>query len=247
LLITILTAINLSTLSTALEITEIESNPAGADSGNEWIEVYSESEISLSDYILENGDGGTYQIQETFSGYFIIKLEKQWLDNKDELVILKKDSEELERTQLISDSKNNEKTWSKCNGEWSFEESTKGIANNCNSNTENNQDPQSSDTNQQNNNDSNDNNQDPGDNTNQNTNQQPSSNGITQTNNNTIVANQFQNLNLQDQEKLVLNAPSREKQTPPTFSKEAKTRMWILYSFSAICIVLIIALAWNKL
>lgn len=115
----------------ALKITEVELNPQGTDLGNEWVELYSEQEVNLEEYFLENNDGETYNLSSTFSSYLIINFDSQWLDNSDEKVILKKDSEIIDETILLNDNKNNNLSWSKCNGEWSFTESTKENENNC--------------------------------------------------------------------------------------------------------------------
>ena len=41
----------------AITINEIESNPAGADTGNEWVEFYSNEEVNLEGYKIINNDG----------------------------------------------------------------------------------------------------------------------------------------------------------------------------------------------
>ncbi len=115
----------------ALEITEVELNPEGQDLGNEWIELYSEEEINLQSYIIQNNDGDTIDLSDTFSSYHIINLEKQWLDNSDEKVILKKGEEIIAETPIFKDSSNNNLSWNLCSGEWLFVQSSKGNENNC--------------------------------------------------------------------------------------------------------------------
>lgn len=115
----------------ALIISEVELNPSGSDSGNEWVEFYSSEEVDLSDYILKNGDGDEIELNGKFEGYFVFELEKQWLDNKDEIVYLYKGSELIDETDKIYDSKNNDYTLSYCDKEWKFVESSKGEKNNC--------------------------------------------------------------------------------------------------------------------
>jgi len=123
----IVTAISVS----ALEISEIESNPAGSDSGNEWVELFSDEEVSLEGYYLENKDGTEVQnLSGNFSGYFVVDLDGQWLDNSKEVVFLKKDGEIFDESPEISDGDNNGKTWNKCD-EWVFIESSKGEENSC--------------------------------------------------------------------------------------------------------------------
>jgi len=79
-------AILLLSFCSGLIISEVELNPLGTDSGNEWIELFSKSEIDLEEYKLINNDGDEFSLNQIggFSGYLIIELSKQWLDNEDE-------------------------------------------------------------------------------------------------------------------------------------------------------------------
>jgi len=122
--------INLSSVM-AIRINEVELNPAGDDSGNEWVELYSEGEIDLQDWKLINGDDGVFYLDGSFKGFYIVEFPSQWLDNKDEKVILK-DSENktIDKTDLFADSSNNDKTWQFCET-WIFEISTEDDENNC--------------------------------------------------------------------------------------------------------------------
>ena len=56
-------------------ITEIESNPAGADSGKEWIKLYSDSKIDLSGWRLINCDGDNYELNDTIEDDFLVEFE----------------------------------------------------------------------------------------------------------------------------------------------------------------------------
>jgi len=113
-----------------VRINEVELNPSGEDSGNEWIELYSQDEADLKGWKLINNDGDEFYLNESFSGYLIINFEKQWLDNKDEKIILYNGENLIDETILIDDSKNNELTWNFC-GEWKFIDSTKNKKNSC--------------------------------------------------------------------------------------------------------------------
>ncbi len=113
----------------ALKITEIELNPSGTDSGNEWIELYSDSEIDLSGYKLVNNDGDEINLNGVVKGYYVYTFKRQWLDNTDEKVFLYKDNTLIDESPLMKDSKNDGFTWSYCNSEWKFAESTKGFQN----------------------------------------------------------------------------------------------------------------------
>jgi len=121
----------LSSFVFGLRINEVELNPAGKDTGNEWIELYSEDEINLEDYILKNNDGDEIRLSGKFSGYKVVMFEKQWLDNSDEKVFLIKGEETIDETDLFKDSSNNDKTWQYCNGKWEFKDSTQRKDNGC--------------------------------------------------------------------------------------------------------------------
>ncbi|PXY71388.1 hypothetical protein CXX78_01325 [Candidatus Parvarchaeota archaeon] len=114
----------------SLSITEVELNPPGLDSGNEWVELYSEEEVNLGNYFLENNDQDIINLTGSFRGYYIINFEKQWLDNSDERVFLKSGEITID-TSIFKDSQDNSKTWNLCSGEWTFLDSTKNEENSC--------------------------------------------------------------------------------------------------------------------
>lgn len=114
----------------AIFISEIEINPLGVDSGNEWIEFYSEEEINLENYTLKNNDGDFIFLNFRFKGYFVFSLEKQWLDNSDEKVFLYRGETLINETEIFEDSLNDEFTWQLCD-KWGFLDVTKGEKNDC--------------------------------------------------------------------------------------------------------------------
>ncbi|MBT4375836.1 hypothetical protein HOD29_00470 [archaeon] len=117
--------------SLALQITEVEMNPLGSDSGKEWIEFYSEMEVNLSNYKIINNDQGELSLSGNNSGYFILILNSQWLDNKDERIYLYKENELIQETTILEDSKNNDLTFQLCGEEWFFQEKTPKQENSC--------------------------------------------------------------------------------------------------------------------
>jgi hypothetical protein len=92
--------------------------------------LYSEEEIDLENYKLVNNDGDEIELGGIFSEYYVHVLEKQWLDNSDEKVFLYRGDELIDETDVIYDSRNDERSLSYC-GEWRFVESTRGEENNC--------------------------------------------------------------------------------------------------------------------
>lgn len=115
----------------AIKINEVESNPQGEDSGNEWVELYSKDEIKIKEYKLVNNDGDELSLSGSFSGYYVYTFNKQWLDNSDERIFLYKNNDLIDETDLFEDDKNDDLTWQLCDGDWEFMEPTKSKKNNC--------------------------------------------------------------------------------------------------------------------
>jgi len=118
-------------LISALEITEIESNPLGKDSSQEWIEFYSENTANLSEYSLVNNDQQELSLSGDFKGYFIYKFKTQWLDNSDERIYLYQGTDLIQETPIFEDLKNNDFSFQICDESWLFLSSTPGQKNNC--------------------------------------------------------------------------------------------------------------------
>ena len=114
----------------AIRISEVELNPEGQDTGNEWVELFCEDETDIGDFKLVNNDDNEINLDGDCYGYFIYVFEKQWLDNSDEKVLLYEKSHLIDETDLLNDDKNNGLTWSYCKG-WKFLESTKKEENIC--------------------------------------------------------------------------------------------------------------------
>lgn len=103
-------------------INEFDQNPAGKDTGNEWIVLYnlSEVEIDISSWTLETTHGKRVivRIPQDITippkGYWTYIHPKQWLDNQDELIILR-DAEgiEIDRTLVARDTDNDNRYWTR--------------------------------------------------------------------------------------------------------------------------------------
>ena len=103
-------------------VNEFDLNPAGKDSGNEWVVLYnpSEVEVDISSWALETTHGKTVTVripQGTImppKGYWTYIHSRQWLDNEDELIILK-DAEgiEVDRTLMASDTDDDNRYWTR--------------------------------------------------------------------------------------------------------------------------------------
>lgn len=133
----IISLLSVICISAEVRINEVELNPSGTDAGNEWIELYSNNEVSLINWTLKNNDNQSIILNKTFSGYLIIALISQWLDNSDEKIFLYNKNELIDETIIFSDSDNDNKTWQDCSNNWRFIYMTKNYENNC-STTQNN-------------------------------------------------------------------------------------------------------------
>jgi len=118
-------------LISGVRVNEVELNPNGTDSGNEWIELYSNEEINLTGWKIVNKDADEILLNQTFQNYLIINLESQWLDNVNESISLFNGSSLVDSSIVIEDSTNDGKTWQYCGGEWNFTDSTRGSENSC--------------------------------------------------------------------------------------------------------------------
>jgi len=130
-------------------INEFDQNPPGWDyEGIEWVELFNpaENDVDISGWKLSTTHGetvtvtipeGTKIAAEEFWGY---THETQWLDDKDESIILQDaDGNEIDRTHTTSDTKNDGSCWARhLNGndtdsdtDWRFVKklSTKGYSN----------------------------------------------------------------------------------------------------------------------
>jgi len=131
----IILVVLLISISSAIKITEVELNPKGMDKGNEWIEFYCKKKTDLSSYMIVNNDGDKLSLSGECRGYFVHTFEKQWLDNSDEKVFLYKGNKLIDKTDLLKDDKNDDKTWSLCE-DWKFRKPTEDSENDCNSDEE---------------------------------------------------------------------------------------------------------------
>jgi hypothetical protein len=113
----------------ALIISEVEANPDGKDSKNEWIELFSSIEID-GEYIIKNNDEDELKMNFNFVGYHIYGFSTQWLDNFDEKIYLYDSKNNLiDSTNIFDDGEDSENTWQRCDDTWIFEKQTKEVKN----------------------------------------------------------------------------------------------------------------------
>jgi hypothetical protein len=125
-------------------INEVELNPEGEDSGNEWVELFnptkSNTDISgWSLHTISSLNNESYVFPKgtliSASGFRIFTYPKRSLDNDEEMVVLKDaESVELDKTINMYDHFDDNRTWSRVpNGQdsddkndWKFQTSTRG-------------------------------------------------------------------------------------------------------------------------
>jgi hypothetical protein len=112
--------------TSGIEITELEFNPAGMDTGQEWIEFFSEQEIDFENVFLKDSDNDTFFLNLSFQGVYVYEFSGRWLDNDDNLISIIYNNETLFETPLLSDNENDERTWQLVDSEWKFQNPTKG-------------------------------------------------------------------------------------------------------------------------
>ena len=212
----------------AIRINEFEANPSGSDSGNEWVELYSEEEINLESYSLENADGDIYELSGSFSDYFIIHFDSQWLDNADEKIYLKRSEEIIDETEMFDDNKNNGKTWNFCGNLWEFLDSSKETINVC-------QEDSSNDENE--NSETEEDEENSGEGEKEESSQEE----------NEIDEEKEEKIQSETTGKIILNSPKENSANKEFVSTEKKVRNGVVYGFLALCVFLIILLALRRL
>lgn len=125
--------------SSAIKISEVEINPVGGREGIEWIELYNDGgEVDISLWEIYDGLIGPKNIFTIPSGiilseedYYVVELDKTVLNNDGDFVSLyNKEGEEIDKTQMIKETKAGSDTWQLCD-EWKLAKPTKGLENNC--------------------------------------------------------------------------------------------------------------------
>ena len=121
-------ALATSSASSVITIYAFDPNPAGSDKGNEWVALYNalNESVDIGNWVLETADGERETIPEGTTlypfAYYVYTPPYQWLDNEDESIILKNpEGKEVDRTPILSDTKNDNRCWVHNDSEWIFE------------------------------------------------------------------------------------------------------------------------------
>lgn len=129
-----------------ITINEVEQNPEGPDSGNEWLEIYNPSsfDVDVGGWKLVDGYfGKTVFISEgtviAAGGYHVIAWTNGSLINSypTKITLFDSSGKEVDCTPEARDEKNDDMCWARCpdgkdlgdDREWRFQEATKGSSN----------------------------------------------------------------------------------------------------------------------
>ena len=116
-----------SSASSGAEIYAFDQNPAGRDEGNEWVTLYNpiNESVDIGNWVLETADGEKETIPEGTvlhpGAYYVYTPPYQWLDNSNEAITLgNSKGEEVDKSPVVSDNKNDNRYWMRNNSEWIF-------------------------------------------------------------------------------------------------------------------------------
>jgi len=128
-----------------LKINEVEMNPLGEVSENQWIELYNQGDeiLNIGGWLVKSTKlSKTFPIPDGFvvlpRDYLVIPFHSVMLDIQNEsIVLLTQDSVEVDRTHLMSDTLDDDRTWQRFpNGldtgadtDWAFRNMTIGQSN----------------------------------------------------------------------------------------------------------------------
>jgi endonuclease YncB( thermonuclease family) len=101
-------------------INEVEANPEGSDAGNEWVELYNDGrdDADVSNWTLTTAGGSVVLLEAgtivPAGGFFVVTAGGYWLQNSDELVILRDErGVEVDRTPALDDQDDDLNSWSR--------------------------------------------------------------------------------------------------------------------------------------
>lgn len=117
-----------------VRINEVELNPPGDDNYNEWIELYSDSQIDIINWRIENAAGKNMSFNASFSNYYVFNTSYSLLTNTNQKIkLFDSNGTLISETAVINDSYDDIRTWQYCSG-WVLLNSSRGLENICTSN-----------------------------------------------------------------------------------------------------------------
>jgi hypothetical protein len=123
-----------------LKVNEIEFNPGGPVRNNQWIELINTSQdlVNIGGWFIKSTNlQKTFKIPDGFvilpNDYLVVPFNDVMFNTESEsVVLLTPDSVEVDRTQLFSDTADDDRTWQRfpnAGEEWAFRNSTHGATN----------------------------------------------------------------------------------------------------------------------
>jgi len=123
-----------------IAINEVELNPRGSDTGQEWIELYNPTDvdINISDFqITTSSESSTIDLPKDAvikaGETYVVELDKQTLSNTAEILVLQNTTgNAIDSTPSLVDRSDDNHTWQRMpdgNNEWKFVADTKGELN----------------------------------------------------------------------------------------------------------------------
>lgn len=136
--------LSMNVVFSEIRINEVELNPFGEDNKNEWVEIYSEENVEITNWQIRSNNGKNMSFNASFLNnyFFVLNTTYNLLTNNENTIYLYDNNSNLIFTASnLSDSYNDGKTWQYCNliGEWKFNVNTFGRENNCSLINEDNQ------------------------------------------------------------------------------------------------------------
>ena len=122
-------------------INEVEANPSGTDTGNEWVELYNTgtTAVNISGWSIIGTHGRPATVIIPYGTiiqphqFLVFYRTKQWLDNKGEIVLLRDSmGDVVDRTPTLNDTSDDALTWCRVpdgTGNWVRQPGTKGYSN----------------------------------------------------------------------------------------------------------------------
>ncbi|PIZ82793.1 hypothetical protein COX97_02950 [Candidatus Pacearchaeota archaeon CG_4_10_14_0_2_um_filter_05_32_18] len=121
--------------SASVFINEIELNPEGTDSGNEWVEIFATSNTNISEWYLTDVDGNAIYLPNTSlseNSFYVIEGLDEFVNSEENITLYNKLNVLQDEALGLSDSDNDNQTWQRVqdgNGGFAFKNSTKGVSN----------------------------------------------------------------------------------------------------------------------
>ncbi|MBS3072214.1 lamin tail domain-containing protein [Candidatus Pacearchaeota archaeon] len=121
--------------SAGVFINEIELNPAGSDNGNEWVEIFANSDENISGwYITDRDDNRFYfpNISIDENSFYVLDGLDDFVNSDENITLYNEFNFFQDEALNLSDSDNNGQTWQRLpdgNGDFVFKSSTKGVSN----------------------------------------------------------------------------------------------------------------------